>query len=208
VNSVEKNLIKDSKELANRIIKNEYRKALGKYYLLWSTYSIILFVVYGLLYTFTLNYSSIYGAIIQAFLSIVYIFFTAQFFTRASVASKRYSEVFKLYNSYIRFIYRITFIGFILGSALFYLGYLKYSFLITLIGVLIFVASIDINLVLTYPIAGGIKTYDIMAIVTFSAMMLLYILAIFYIFEITFLIFTLSWIYAGYRSLMEVIESE
>ena len=29
MNSVEKNLIKDSKELANRIIKNEYRKALG-----------------------------------------------------------------------------------------------------------------------------------------------------------------------------------
>ncbi|BDB98257.1 hypothetical protein [Saccharolobus caldissimus] len=203
---MEKNLIKDSKELANRIIKNEYRKALGKYYLLWSTYSIILFVVYGLLYI--LNYSSIYGAIIQAFLSIVYIFFTAQFFTRASAASKRYSEVFKLYNSYIRFIYKITFMGFILGSALFYLGYLKNSFLITLIGVLIFVTSIDINLILTYPIAGGIKTYDIIAIVTFSAMMLLYILTIFYIFEITFLTFTLSWIYAGYRSLMEVIEGE
>lgn len=201
----EKDLIIESKELAKNTVMTEFRKALGRYYISWGTFPLSL----GLAY-FILNFLNLYSylsfSISITGILIFYILLSIRFFRKAGKVLNNFVSIFgensikiHVFKYYIyRFLLIISFV--FLGIGAFFLNTMLLIF-----GSTLYAISVDISLYFAYKTANGIKYYDILALITFTMLMILDQTRFIEFFSI---IFGISWIFAGYKSLMEVIESD
>jgi hypothetical protein len=200
------NIVRDAKILAFKAVKKEFRRSLGKYYLLWSTYSIINYSI-----VFLLNYLNITSALPYIiFYSIIfsfYIYFSTRFFILSNQAYYRFYSIYyseekskKTRSSLVKAIRSV----FIYTASFAFVSYAFYvsNILLQFLAFLIFSILVILGLRYPYKIAG-IKYYDVLSIITFVIEINLSFLS--YILEsIIFTIFSISWIFAGYKSLTEV----
>jgi hypothetical protein len=103
----------------------------------------------------------------------------------------------------VAFLYSLSFL-------LIYFGITFSNLYITGIGALMFSVLFSVGLVRVTMLAG-LKYYDLMASVSLIALTLNFVLPKFYLrneFYLVSFIFTIIWIFASYKSFIEVIEGE
>ena len=201
---MEKDLVAESKRIARAIVVREFRKSLGKYYLSWTAYDFLT----GITYVILANYPLYYYIALFSLLGI-FIFLSGRFFLKA------YSSLFKFFSAYE--VYgKYSLLAWILGKflnpalyiisvILIFVGGLLPNFQVFLVGIVLLVFSVDSSLYITY-VVPGMKYYDILALITFTVCIPLANVTSYS--QIAYLVFGLSWLFAGYKSLMEVVEGE
>ncbi|AWR93248.1 hypothetical protein [Acidianus brierleyi] len=201
----EKDLIIKSKELAKNTVMTEFRKALGKYYISWGTFPLS----FGLAY-FILNFLNLYSYISFSIsitgILIFYILLSIRFFRKARKILNNFISIFGE-NSRKIHIFEYYIYPFLLIISFVFLGVGAFFFniIFLIFGSTLYAISVDISLYFLYKTANGIKYYDILALITFTMLMTLSETRFIEFFS---MIFGISWIFAGYKSLMEVIESD
>lgn len=197
---MEKDIVKESREVAEKIIKGEFRLTLAKYYLLWSTFPIVSFALYliNTRYPF-LNYPiALFG----------YLYYTFKIFSDFSKIVERVYGI-KKYNKYSNIIYTAVWS---IPTAMIIIGYeFNYPYL-ALAGFAIL--GINYSFFVYFCLKKSFHDfhyYDLLVMMTFIA----YIVSVgicvtlnICLTKIMWIPFTLSWIYASYASFMEVIEGE
>ena len=183
----------------------EFRKALGKYYISWGT----LPLSFGLAY-FILNFLNLYSYISFSIsitgILIFYILLSIRFFRKARKILNNFISIFGE-NSRKIHIFEYYIYPFLLIISFVFLGIGAFFFniIFLIFGSTLYAISVDISLYFSYKTANGIKYYDILALITFTMLMTLSETRFIEFFS---MIFGISWIFAGYKSLMEVIESD
>lgn len=197
---MEKHIVKESREVAEKIIKGEFRLTLAKYYLLWSTFPIVSFALYliNTRYPF-LNYPiALFG----------YLYYTFKIFSDFSKIVERVYGI-KKYNKYSDIIYTAVWS---IPTAMIIIGYdFNYPYL-ALAGFAIL--GINYSFFVYFSLKKSFHDfhyYDLLAMMTSIA----YIVSIgicvtlnICLTKIMWIPYILSWIYASYASFMEVIEGE
>jgi hypothetical protein len=197
---MEKDLIKESKEIAEKIIKGEFRLTIAKYYLLWSTFPLVLFTLFliNTRYPF-LNYPIALSG---------YLYYNFKIFSDFSKTVERVNGIKRRGKGKY---YVITALWSI-PTAMIIVGLdFNYPYL-TLAGSAIF--GIVYSLFAYYYFKKSFHDfhyYDLLAMITLMAEIISIGICVTLkipLLEIMWVPFTLSWIYAAYASFMEVIEGE
>jgi hypothetical protein len=197
---MEKDLIKESKEIAEKIIKGEFRLTIAKYYLLWSTFPLVLFALslINTRYPF-LNYPIALSG---------YLYYNFKIFLDFSKTFERVKGIKRRGKgkySVITALWSIPTAMIIVGSDF------NYPYL-TLAGSAIF--GIVYSLFAYYSLKKEFQDfhyYDLLAMITLIAEIISIGVCVTLkipLLEIMWVPYTLSWIYAAYASFMEVIEGE
>lgn len=199
---MEKDLIKESKEIAEKIIKGEFRLTIAKYYLLWSTFPLVLFALFliNTRYSF-LNYPIALSG---------YLYYNFKIFSDFSKTVERVNGIKRREKgNYFVIAY---FALWSIPTAMVIIGSdFNYPYL-TLAGSTIF--GIVYSFFAYYELKKSFHDfhyYDLLAMITFIAEIIgtaIYLTSKIQLLEIMWIPFTLSWIYAAYASFMEVIEGE
>lgn len=205
----QKDLIKSAEKIAFKTVKYELRKAIGKYYILWSTFPVLFYLIYSINPNLLNNFYSLFvSAIVYAF----YLLETFLFFRNANRLYVKFSEIFlrrksaneinsASFNRKIRVLfYALISVAYF---AVIYSGFYISNLTLILFGISVGSFFVIISLYIPLKIVG-IKYYDTIAFITF----LINNAALSFGYYYVSYIFSLSWLYAGYKSLMEIIENE
>lgn len=197
---MEKDIVKESREVAEKIIRVQFRLTLAKYYLLWSTFPI----VYYALYIFISQYPLLDYLIALS----GYLYYNFKIFLNFSKTVERVSGVKRFEKKHL-----VTYLTlWLTPTAMIVVGWNFNQPYLTLAGyvTLGIVYSRFIYLYLI-RVLHNFHYYDLLAMVTFLAFIvsvgICVVLGI-WLTGIMWIPFTLAWIYASYASFMEVIESE
>jgi hypothetical protein len=184
--------IESAKEVARRAAAYETRRTLARYYTIWATYPLVLFLVYALPAPY-------------AFLSVLILYAALNFyiFRKLFLRLKRLGDV----GIHRTFMIQGRLIG-IVGSAavgvLFWIGYGLSISPALLIAYALYAGVVDFLLLRILSLTG-VKYYDLIAMVSFSGAMLSYALPN-PPYVLAGVIVSLAWIFAGLSSFEEVIE--
>jgi len=215
VSSITDETIRISAAVARRILSREVRKALGLYYIIWSTYPIVIALMFTLTYEFSginallslkpLNVPiPLYGILMIAII-VVYGGLAGRFFSRLSKVSKspeliRYREQRQRINRLLMKAYFAVTIMLALVSYL--VSYQSAAFYyIPLLLFIVGVLYVNYNLFRSGIVK--VRYYDHLANASFAVIMIIE-----FTYYFAFYILSLIWIYAGVKSLLEVIEGE
>jgi len=210
-----RDLVRDAEEISRKIVRKQYRLTLAKYYLLWSTLSVVIELAYGILSYIHAPNLAYYFVI--PIIYVPYLFVNFNLFRKAGQVYKRLALTFKsseekestlvtkskVIQVTVPFLYSLSFL-------LIYFGITFSNLYITGIGALMFSVLFSVGLVRVTMLAG-LKYYDLMASVSLIALTLNLVLPKFYLrneFYLVSFIFTIIWIFASYKSFIEVIEGE
>jgi hypothetical protein len=196
---MERDLIKESKEIAEKIIKGEFRLTIAKYYLLWSTFPLVLFALFliNTRYPF-LNYPIALSG---------YLYYNFKIFLDFSKTVERVNGIKRRGKgkySVITALWSIPTAMIIVGLDF------NYPYL-TLAGSIF---GIVYSLFAYYDFTKSFLDfhyYDLLAVITFIAEIISIGVCVTLkipLLEIMWVPYALSWIYAAYASFMEVIEGE
>jgi len=202
----QEDVIKEAKRLAYYTLKSEMRKALAKYYLLWSTFPVLYSPIYYI--TDSLSLKSFLVYTLAFFIPIlVYMSLTFVFYHRVAKIRRKFYKIYPEINYMLRGKFFILYfmIGILLTILIIYSYYVSNSIFTEILGVF-YVGLVFVGLYFSYSIVG-IRFYDIIAMVSFTAFMSLSNLNN-TVSVIVYSFFTISWIFAGYKSINEVIENE
>ncbi|BCU66626.1 hypothetical protein HS7_00630 [Sulfolobales archaeon HS-7] len=205
-----RNLVRESEEIAWKIIRRKFRLTLARYYLLWSTLPIIFSLIYSVI-----PYSSDLYYVVTPVVYVPYFLFTTVLFRRAynvyrrlvlsgserSISRSGKVDWFSLEFALITLIYVIAF-------GLIYYGVATSTVVFTIVGGVIFGVMLLWGFMSAIRLTGRLRYYDVVAVIT----LFFTIVALFIPFSnvnlLIYYAFSLSWIFAGYASFMEVQNSE
>ncbi|BDC17741.1 hypothetical protein [Acidianus sp. HS-5] len=199
---MEKDLIEESRKIAEKIIKSQFRLTLAKYYLLWATFPLILYLLF--------YFNTAYPFLNYPIAVIGYLYYTFKIFSDLSKTVRRIEGARKpkmnkkfviIYNS----IWAIATALVIIGSDF------DHPYLV-LVGAVLFGGNYAwfIYLLLKKN-TRDLHYYDSIAFIAFIGMLISIGICVSLnipVFRITWVPYTLAWIYASYASYMEVIEGE
>ncbi|AHC52485.1 hypothetical protein SUSAZ_04960 [Sulfolobus acidocaldarius SUSAZ] len=200
-------MIKEAKKLAYYTLKNEIRRALAKYYLLWSTFPALYSPIYYIIDSLSLKSFLLYSI---SFLIPIFIYISLTFVFFNKVA-KVWGKFYKIYPEINReqkgkFFILYSLIGILLLILLIIYSYYDLNSVFEEILEVFYVGLVLVGLYYSYRMVG-LRYYDVVALVSFTVLMTLSnlnnIISVF-----TYSFFTISWIYAGYKSINEVAENE
>ena len=199
---MEKDLIKESKEIAEKIIKGEFRLTIAKYYLLWSTFPLVLFTLFliNTRYPF-LNYPIALSG---------YLYYNFKIFLDFSKTFERVNGIKRRGKGKYSVITYTALWS--IPTAMIIVGLdFNYPYL-TLAGSAIF--GIVYSLFAYYDLKKSFHDfhyYDLLAMITLMAEIISIGICVTLkipLLRIMWVPYALSWIYAAYASFMEVIEGE
>ncbi|BBD73181.1 hypothetical protein HS1genome_1570 [Sulfodiicoccus acidiphilus] len=209
-----KDLVNESEEIALRVVRYEYRKAVGKYYLAWSTEPLIVAIFTSLLTSFDLppvSYNFTPVLVVPYMVYSFYVFWKAmgvygRIETRSTGLARRGNS-----ERTFRPIFLGTQLLYALSFSLILVGDYSSHFLLALAGALLFAALFGRSMLYLGRMGGGVRHYDVLASVTLALVFAFLVRPEFYnqpLFPTIYLTFSVTWIYAGYMSLREVLEHE
>ncbi|MGC8543754.1 MAG: hypothetical protein ACP5NQ_07400 [Vulcanisaeta sp.] len=206
-------VVRVSTAVARKILSKETRKALGLYYIMWSTYPIVIALMFTLSYEFknidALLSSRPFNVPVPLYIVliiatvIIYGIFTGRIFSKLFRVS-RLSEIIRYRRWRRRISIILMYIYFAITIVLTFLMMYSLSTMIYYIPLLLFVIGV---LYTNYNLfrSGIVKVryYDHLANASFAIIMI-----IGPVYYFTFYMLSLIWVYAGVRSLLEVVEGE
>ncbi|WP_069808101.1 hypothetical protein [Vulcanisaeta thermophila] len=190
--------LRDADDIALRITRYEFRKAMGIYYIYWSTITITFSILYFLAQEFPLIINQGVANVIAIVIVILYVILS--YF----ILGGRFSRVRVRYSRARALIMYIVFS--VLIALIIYLELTpRYA------GYTIMAALLYALLIVVMTINGFVKVgvkpryYDYAAMGSF---IVCFTLGLGYMYYSMLYVLSLIWIYAGIRSLLEVIEGE
>ncbi|AOL17319.1 hypothetical protein BFU36_12040 [Sulfolobus sp. A20] len=199
-------IVKEAKKIAERIIKYETRKYLGKVYILWSTYPLIITLFYSIIVDYfpSLYNDKFFTFSFQALLIGLYFVIIYMLIRKLVITTLRYNGIYgKGSKKRSRIVTPLLWSLIILVTLVMFLGYYTSDILLAVSGSSIYTVFVIYSFYDSLRIVG-IKYYDVLALASFAIGMMAIPFGIY----LPFYIMSVFWIYAGYKSLVEVIEDE
>jgi hypothetical protein len=185
-------LIRRTRKVAGKILYRELRKAMGLYYLLWSSLTLSMELFYSIIYTFNLSLPSLAFIAIPFSIILVYFFLSYNLFRKASrLRKKRRSGRFQL-------IFMIIASSLVLSILA--LNYYQYNSIYYVTPSLVYDALMIYIFYRTF-VRGFLraKIYDYLA---FTSFVILFPISFYYYF--LDYVYSIIWLYSGISSILEV----